>query len=220
MPDLVGIYNMALGAIGAQGQLTSTTDPLREAEVCNLHYGQVRKLVFSMAWWPSLRATARLALSVERDGVWDEGEPAPRFRYAYSLPSTCVRPRFLDGYVPFIIERTGSTKTLQTNVSPALLTYTELVEDPNEWDTELVELLVAMLAVKVSMPIRRDPAVTRMAEQQAQLVYERVVPSVMNAEQPPYEEALPPELVARNENVPAELRYVYPLENFTYGTFR
>jgi hypothetical protein len=147
MPDQLAIYNMALGGVSARAKLTDIGQNVREAEVCNMFYDLVLKEAFSMAYWPSLRKTSRLAVYAERDLEWDAGQPNPRWGYAYTLPADHIRPRYLQGYTPFELENVGDTFTLQTSAPEAILTYTARRLDPNSWEPALVSLVIAMLAI-------------------------------------------------------------------------
>lgn len=218
---------MALGAIGAQGRITSANDRSREAEVCQLHYEPTRNLGFSMVWWDSLRAVSRLARIVDGnenpvyddcvlDDVYENDDPRAElsgYRFMYSLPTDCARPRYLKDYERFEMV----AGKLHTNSEAPILTYSKIVEDPNKWEFELVKMITALLAAEIAMPITRSVSTARLAKQEVIEVYNSIVPAAMNRDTPTYAESMPPELLARGGTMPITLRYNYPVEVCPYG---
>lgn len=227
MPSQIDIWNMALGAIGAQGRITSANDRSREAETCQLYYEPTRNLAFAMLWWDSLRSVTRLARL--RDGdenpvyndcafddVYENDDPQAAlsgYRFMYSLPADCARPRFLQNYERF--EMVG--KKLHTNSEAPILTYSKIVEDPNEWEFELTKLVAALLAAEIAMPITRSVQAARLAKQEVVEVYNSIAPAAMNRDTPTYSESIPPDLLARGGTILPDMRYSYPMEVCPYG---
>ena len=60
--DEVGVYNLALNAIGERSNVSSPTENSRRAEVCRLWYESVRNHILGAAPWPEATSMDYLAL--------------------------------------------------------------------------------------------------------------------------------------------------------------
>lgn len=152
MTDQVEIYNMALDAAGQPKRVASPTEASVEAEACQLWYPQVRRRVLNAAWWGCARATARLALLATRDETanWTTGDPLPTYKYAYELPTSYLRARFLADFSRFEIALRNGSRALHTNKAQALLIYSVDQTDISEWDAELRDCIIYGLGAAVA----------------------------------------------------------------------
>lgn len=154
--DEVGIFNLALNAVGTRSNVVLPTEKSREAEVCRLWFGPVRDQVLRAAAWPSCKAWKRLALLKERDDQvqWSEVDPNPEYTYAYSVPSDMLAPRYLAGFQRFSLETfTGNKLAINTNVAQAVLCYTKRQEVISLWDVSLQMAIAYGLAAYIAMPL-------------------------------------------------------------------
>ena len=62
----VGIYNLALNAVGERSNLSATTENSRQAEVCRLWYEPVLEQILAAAHWPEATKIVYLAELAER----------------------------------------------------------------------------------------------------------------------------------------------------------
>lgn len=149
----VEIYNQALGLIGVGRRLTSPNSNAREAEECNLFYDRVRRMILTAAWWPSSKRTARLSASVERDtsASWVDGDPHPKYLYAYNLPQGYLYPRMLvTGEVFEIALLDDTTPMLMSNAVSPILEYTYDQEDDTNWTPLQFQATAALLAAFIA----------------------------------------------------------------------
>lgn len=168
--DEVGIYNLALNAIGARSNLSSTTDRDRGAEVCRLWYPVVRDQVLSAAPWPSCKAFRRLALLKQRDPnkPWQSDDPEPGYQYAYSAPDDMLHPRYLSDFTQFTVSAyTNQVRAINTNTAEAILSYTKRNVAINMWENPLQMAIAYGMAANIAMPLTGKPQRASMLIQQA-----------------------------------------------------
>lgn len=154
--DEVGIYNMALSALGTRAAVAATNEGSPEANACSTWYEPVRDQVFRAAPWPSLTGVARLAVKAERDDSvgWATTDPEPGWRFSYLQPSDMIRPRSLADFSRFKIGLSAdNTKILLANGEQAILTYTRQVKFVNLWDIDLQQAVAFALAAHVAKKI-------------------------------------------------------------------
>lgn len=223
--DVLSIYNMALGSIGARAKLASVNDNLREAEMCNLHYRISRDAVFNAAYWPSLTATKRLSLLSEyvSGTTWNDSMPDPKWRFAYNIPTDFHRPRYLYGYGRFEMGVIGDARVVLTNTENAILSYTRRVDSPDEWETGLQMLVPAQLATALAMPITAKPDVYRLVVDIARSTYNEAVTAQANDGQFMLPDVVPEWIAARGgvatHERNGENRFYYMPQVLTYGLY-
>lgn len=223
MADVVGIFNLALSAVGSKSSISSPTERSREAEVCNLWYESVRDQVLHAAPWPATRASARLAVLAERDvaDAWVASDPDPGYAFAYSAPSNMLRPRHLADFTRFILGVTTTNKrAIMTNTEDAILIYTKRQTNPNLWDSELHLAVVYALAAHIAMPLTAKLERAKYVEAQANNIITAARVAAANVDENQYE-SIPDWFAARGYAGVAPLtRYVYefgPLIQVTSG---
>lgn len=163
--DLVGLFNMALSAVGTRARVAIPTETSREAQVCNLWFPLVRDTILMAAHWQAARATANLALVASRDLniAWTTGDPAPDWLYAFALPSDYLYPRFINQYQQFELGVIGTQKVLFSNYEVTRLDYTKRQENPALWDPLLFNAVMQGLSAAISMPLHGKAARTKLA---------------------------------------------------------
>lgn len=212
--DEVGLYNLALNAIGARSNLSSINERDRGAEVCGLWYPVVRDQVLRAAPWPSCKAYARLALFVERSGDWTPGQPEPGYQYAYSLPSNMLYPRYMTNYHRFSLGKLAPNKrAIMSNDPEPILVYTTRDTAINLWENSLQMAIVYALAANIVMPLTGKPQRARGIMEQANELVAAARAEAANEENYAVE-TIPDWLRMRGYGNPGDDRYYYP-----FGTF-
>ena len=139
----VSICNLALIKIGAS-TITSLTDDMKNANLCNQYYEQVVDEVLRMHPWNCAIYRASLAQL--------ESTPAFGYNYQYALPTDpyCLRVlRMEDIDSEFRVE--GGV--LLTDESTCKISYIGRIIDPNKFDPLLVEAIATLLAEYLAYPI-------------------------------------------------------------------
>jgi hypothetical protein len=162
MTSVVSICNLALSNI-AKDNIQDLDEASTEAKLCKQFYEHSRDTLLQAFPWRFARKTSSLAaLTNTKDKRW---------AYAYKRPTDCLKVRrvtdegqgdyleYGDGAVAggyaYDIEGT----TLFCDLSPAFLDYTSRVDDVTKFPPLFVEALAWHLAVRLAMPITRDPKI-------------------------------------------------------------
>lgn len=216
MQSLINLYNQALTAIGSAPDVTDPNGSGRSVDVLKLWFPVARRAVFVAAHWPSLRVSRRLALLRERpDGAdWTNADPAPDFRYAFSLPTDMVQPQYLEDYSRFRLGRIGDERAIfSSNISP-ILNYTMDDPAPVNWEPGLYHCVLWSLAACVNMAKSGKMEVTQKLERQVTELIAEAGTTAANADDT-YFEAVPAFWAGSGYSIPqATTRYYYPTETF------
>lgn len=161
MASVVFICNLALSNIGKEN-INALTDAGAEARACSQFYEHTRDVLLQSYPWRFAGVTASMAeITNTKPGQWG---------YAYRRPTDCLKVRWIrpeyseddmgltrqeELAIPFEVEGT----TIFCNLSPAFLRYTSKVVDPARFDALFVDALAWHLAVRLAMPLTRDPKV-------------------------------------------------------------
>lgn len=209
--DEVGIFNLALNAIGKRDQLSSTSERDRGAEVCRLWYPVIRDQVLSSAPWPSCKMFKRLAvLARKQPGDWTDADPEPGYAIAYSCPADMLHPRYLANFASFSLSSyQGGVKALNTNVEQATLCYTFRNYAVTRWESELQMAVAYGLAANIVMPLTgKAQRANWLVEQANDLILSARVEAANEGSE--RFESIPDWLMARGYNNPGDNRYYYP----------
>ena len=151
MSSVIEICNSGLNMLGANN-ITSLTEDSKNARLCNQRYNSVRDRVFREHLWNCL--IKRVQLAVETD------KPTHEYIYQYTLPSDCIRvikigsssdgsSSDLNGGQTFKVEG----RKILTNEDTIYLLYVGRINDPNEYDTLLIETISTRLAAELAYAI-------------------------------------------------------------------
>lgn len=164
----VGVYNLALNAVGETANVSSPTENSRRAEVCRLWYDLVRDQVLEAAPWPEATKLRRLALAQERgeDG-WETGDPQPGYSYSFALPADCLRPQYLTCYAQFELSVEGVVRLLHCNDPEPILRYTRAETNVALWSNNLLMAIVYGLAAHIAQPLSGKTSLTATLVQRA-----------------------------------------------------
>jgi hypothetical protein len=161
MSSVVFICNLALTNL-AKPTIVSIDEASAEAAACKQYYAHVRDVMLQTYPWRFAAKTEALAeLTNAKEGRWG---------YAYQRPSDCLKVRrvsdqALADYLPSdgsLIVAGGYAHAIEgdviyCDVSPAYLTYTYRLTDPTKFSPAFTEALGWHLAVRLAMPLTRDP---------------------------------------------------------------
>lgn len=168
MASVVSICNLALSNVG-KDNINDLTEKSAEARACNQFYTQTRDMLLQSYPWKAARKTLSLGeITNDKPGVW---------QHAYMRPSDCLQVRWIrpvyaahdgapdmafagaqherEAQYPYEIEG----DTLYCNLSPCLLRYTARLTDPTRFSPLFTEALSWHLAVRLAMPLTRDPKI-------------------------------------------------------------
>ena len=141
MASVVEICNGALNQLGATNILSLTEDS-KNARLCNSRFTQVRDSVFRSHPWNCLQKRQEIAA--------DTDTPAWGFKFAYTLPSDCLRLlRILDYDSNYKVEG----RKILSNASSMKILFISRVTDPNEYDESLRETLSAALGADIAFAV-------------------------------------------------------------------
>jgi hypothetical protein len=154
MASVVDICNSALNMIGASNILSLTEDS-KAARVCNQRYNFVRDAVFRSHPWNCLIRRTSLAA--------DSATPAFDFTKQFTLPTDPYCLRLLRLEDPDTVHKVEGRKIL-TNESTCKILYVARIEDPNEYDTLLIESIAARLASDISYALVNSNNLTQLMQ--------------------------------------------------------
>lgn len=162
MSSVVFICNLALSNIG-KDNIVALTEASAEARACNQFYEHTRDLLLQAYPWRFAGKTAALAdLTNDKPGRW---------AHAYQRPIDCLKVRWVrpqyseDDPQPKTVKEETATpydidgQTIYTDLSPAFLRYTQRLTDPTKYTATFIDALSWQLAVRLAMPLTRDPKV-------------------------------------------------------------
>jgi len=151
MTSVVEICNSALNILGANN-ITALTEDSKNARLCNQRYEPLRDAVFREHTWNCLVKRVQLAR--------DTASPTHEYNYQYQLPSDCLRVLSTGGY------HDGSTSNVDggqkfkvegrkilTDEDTVYLIYSARITDPTQYDSLLIESIVARLAAELCYAI-------------------------------------------------------------------
>lgn len=166
MTSTVEICNLALSNLG-KDNINAIDEASNEARACRQFYPITLRMMLQSHPWKFASRTVSLA-EVDNDklGAWAYAYALPgdkltvrHIRRAYVLddPSPQTRQQELLNLYEIEGER------LYCNLSPCLLHYVALIEDPEKFSSLFVDALAWHLAVRLAMPLTRDPNIRKAA---------------------------------------------------------
>lgn len=160
MTSVVSICNLALSNVG-KNNIGSMTEASAEARACNQFYEHARDTLLQVYPWRFAGQVVSLA-QIENDRVG-------RWAYAYARPVDCLKIRWIspnggdDAEHPY----DSDAQTIYAGLSPAFLHFTSRSTDVTRFSPLFIEALSWHLAVRLAMPLTRDPKVRADAYQLA-----------------------------------------------------
>lgn len=171
MSSVVFICNLALSNIG-KPNISDLNEESAEGRACKQFYAHTRDTLLQAYPWRWAQTTLSLAeVANNKENRWD---------HAYQRPSDCLKIRrvvdeMLLDYVPYELRAVKAGgfdyavegSVIYTNLTPAHLEYTRRAEDPTRFPPLFQDALGWHLAVRLAMPLTRDPKVRADAYQLA-----------------------------------------------------
>lgn len=160
MASKVEICNLALSSLGKEN-INAMTEQSAEARACNQFYNHARDTLLQAYPWGFAGRTRSLAeIANDKPGQWG---------HAYERPTDCLKVRWVRpeyGSAPhcrlstqeeisFPHELEGDK--IYCDLSPAFLRYTFKLDDPTKYPPLFVDALAFHLAVRLAIPLTRDP---------------------------------------------------------------
>lgn len=208
---IVSVWNQALGACEVRASIAGETENSPEARVCRLWYETILKQVLRAAPWPAASSYQRLALFKDASEIesWTNGNPAPGYAYAFSIPSDMLQPRNLSSFGNFEISSVNGKKKLSTMEDKPILNYTKYLSDITEWDDSFRLAVVNALAAAICGKLTTSRGKARDLEAKANdlILVARV--QAGNEDQETYE-AMPEWFAARGFQGTSPMRFIYP----------
>lgn len=170
MTSIVSICNMALANIG-KTDINDLDEASAEARACKRFYNHTLDLLLQAYPWRFAGKTLALAeLANDKPGEWKRAYARPagclKVRWVapqYSETDPCTLTKQQEISIPYDIEG----QTIYCNLSPAFLRFTLRVTDPSKYSPLFIEAMASHLAVRLAMPLTRDPKVRADAYQLA-----------------------------------------------------
>ena len=161
MASKIFICNLALSNVG-KANISSMTEDSAEARACNQFYDHTRDLLLQSYPWNFAGKTQALGqITNDKPGQW---------AYAYTRPTDCLKVRWLRPQyskdAPRLTEQQELSyphevegQSIYCDLSPAFLRFTFKLEDPSKYPPQFVDALSWHLAVRLAMPLVKDPKV-------------------------------------------------------------
>lgn len=174
----VNLYNIAIGAVGADYTISATSEASIPAEACELYYENVRQTVLRAAFWNCAKRHVRMTKAAARDATtgydsdtdddWVTSDPEPGYAFSYTLPASMLRARYLTTFEMFSLgwEEEGDHAILSCNTGginatdAPILCYTKDVTDVTAWEPDLYQAIAYGLAAHICQPLTGKKAST------------------------------------------------------------
>lgn len=208
----VGIYNLALNAVGERSNISLPTENSREAEVCRLWYEPVLEQVLAAAHWPEATKIVNLAQLAEQDDEdgWIDTQPRPGYGYVYVLPSDYIHARYLNDFSKFLITYYGDNqRVIHTNSYQAALAYTARITNVALFEPQLRMAIVYALAANIAMPLSGKRQRAKDLADRANEIMWNAREAAANMSNEAYEH-VPDWIAGRGYNFAADTRYIHP----------
>lgn len=213
----LSIWNRALSAANARGQVSSLDERSPEADICRQWYPTVLRSIQSAAWWPACRAFSRLAVVAQASDTWTDAQPEPGYQYAYAQPEGLLRPWHLTDFSRFSMSRLDNRTVLCSNTPQAVLVYAREQDDVSQWSALQERAVYYALAASITPQLTGRSQLIKMnfdLANEALLEARAAAHTDIGDEQ----KAAVPWLAARSYAPPAVARYFYPYgELFSYA---
>jgi len=149
--DVVGICNLALSCF-CNAQISSLTEPSREAKMCRFQYEPAKKALLREFPWNFATNVTTLVLTSMSVPAWD---------YVYTYPANCLRLLRVFNLgddintpkEPYRVISDGVNSYICSQQPNACVEYIIDIQDPNQFDAAFVEAFALKLALKIVTPL-------------------------------------------------------------------
>lgn len=200
MQSTIAICNTALSAYLGAAPISSMDEASPEAEECKRHYDQVRRSLLQR--WPWVFASRREALVErainDRAGAWaySYARPAHLLSVQWVNSASAASAAFAHGRSNDA-PREMTADAIYSNVPDAVIEYTRDETDPTLFTPAFADVLAASLAAAIAMPMTRDNAKKREAQQDAANLLNQAMVLDFNTRPPAPQEYIPEALRVR-----------------------
>jgi len=185
MASKIAICNLALSNIGKRN-IQSLSDQDAEARACNQYYDHTLETLLAAQAWRFARQTVALA-------QLSSNPHSDRFAYAYQRPGDCLKfLAVVDAYDSKVRDDGGGVlglfrygvegETIYCNISPAYGRFISKMSDATKLPPAFAEALSWHLAVRLAMPLTKDPKVRADAYQLAMAMQAKAAADDANEE--------------------------------------
>lgn len=200
MQSAIAICNVALTTYLGAASITSLNGASPEAENCKLHYDRVRRsLLKRFPWyWASRRELLVEETINDREGAWAHryARPGHVIAVRWVNDAAAARIAMQDGRNPDSL-REITADSIYSDVPGASIEYIRDEEDPTLFPPDFADALSAAIAAAIAMPITRDPAKKKDAEQGAALLLDQAMAMDFNQRPATEQRHIPPNLAVR-----------------------
>jgi hypothetical protein len=154
----VDICNIGLSRLGNGLQISSLTENIKAARLCNLNYTTIRDAALRAHPWNFAIRRAVLAQ--------DATAPAFEFSYRYALPD---EPAYCLKIIRTSMEADGypddyriEGRFLLSNEGSVSIEYIARITDVAQYDSQFVDVLAQMIAAELCAPLTENATMTKM----------------------------------------------------------
>jgi hypothetical protein len=161
MSSVVSICNLALTNIG-KDNITDLEEPSAEARACRQYYKHVRDVLLSAYPWRFAGRLQSLAeIANDRAGEWSHAyvRPVDCLKIRWIQPERRARPSLAGALVHADHPYDAGGRAIYCDLSPAFLHFTSSDIDTTNFTPTFAEALSWHLAVRLALPLTRDPKV-------------------------------------------------------------
>ena len=162
MASKIDICNGALMHVGVQ-PISSFTDDIESARLCNQEYAKVRRSVLSEYPWSCAEKSLALALTTTNP-------VRTKYDFEYTLPGDLLQVK---EWLPTGFKFEVEGNVVITNETDIVLVYTFDNDNPESYDALLVETFEYRLAARLAIPLREDKGLRDRLKEDAAGVLER-----------------------------------------------
>jgi len=183
MTTSLDICNRALSMIGTRSSISSMTEDSPEARMCSLHYDNTLTSILRVHNWSFARRQASLALLGAATGTPENADGSGTlsldpYLYKYAYPLDCLRTRSIyqpasaGTAIPYLIssdqdDAKNDILVILCNQPQAVMVYTAMIRNPDLWDNEFSDAMVASLASDLAMPLTGSESLIKLCAAQA-----------------------------------------------------
>lgn len=217
MSSLVDVANNALGYVGSSQRIATLTDDSTPANACNTFIDTARRELLGEGYWDWACKSALLALQLDQATVDATGLIAPGWRFVYSRPADCVKPRavtnsyglrqfpmlaywYSDSAPIFgpirppwqqVLGADGESTSIVTDLEQAFLIYTADVSNTDVMDDFFKDAFAWLLAIKITGMLKTNAAILKACNAGYQMAKAKAMAKNLNRQQPDREAESP-----------------------------
>lgn len=151
MITVLDIWNRALAAIGHDRFIGNVDSPFIEAVHCRMEWDAARKSVLTAHRWGWLVLEVPIC-----DGTETTDTATGKTVYIYPRPSGALRIVSVTDEEGSRVNWKAVNAQIEAEVDPVKISYLPDAEDPDDWPATVQDAIVAELAARIAVPVRKD----------------------------------------------------------------